>query len=767
MKLQKNKMLGGGGVDRLLSTSNNNQQRNLSAKVQKRNNIINSTVLFLSWLFVVIFSIFVLCSINANNTSIHKLNTINNTMAVGSTPDDSGTAKGFAGGNGEENNPYRIETPMQLRLLSADSSYWDKSFIQTADITYKTGKWNPIGNYDTKFTGNYDGKGHKITFENSISISEEFGGLFGYVQGASLTNKARIQNIGVDWQNGLTVEGSFPYAGGIVGYAEYTAISNCYNIGEIYATSYSTAYAGGIVCDAVNSTISSCYNMGYVHANGQDYAGAGGIADSCDDVINCYNFGKVYARAFATNAPMADAGAGGIVVYGSCSNCYNTGVVSASASTMDQFGSTTRSCGAIVSSSSATASNCYYLSGCATNPTNNSGSGENSADLKYDSTFNGWDFTNIWGINSGHNSGYPYLKAVDEYSVTYKAGEGSGSDKLIYYGLKTASPQAPITNATAIEIGFKEPSGKVFDCWMDESGNKYYVGNEPITLTSNLVLTAQWKVPYIDFTITLNANGGTLGSVTQIVVTQSVPQIDTPLTSDELPTRNGYTFNGFYTRTTGGERYIDSNGTVVMDANQYLTEIPTLYAQWVANTYTIVFNSNGGQGQAMQSMSMTYDEPLKLTKNTYSRDDYTFIGWATLEGKADSGQVDYNDEELVNMVTENNAIITLYAVWQSNYVDVTFEITTNVAVIFNVYDNSGNFVQQMFVDKNSNEQTVTTKLLKGKTYIIKLSTTYLANITNVNGGNLNGRELTIEVSESGSTVTMEITGYLGGNSIVV
>ncbi len=110
----------------------------------------------------------------------------------------------------------------------------------------------------------------------------------------------------------------------------------------------------------------------------------------------------------------------------------------------------------------------------------------------------------------------------------------------------------------------------------------------------------------------------------------------------------------------------------------------------------------------------------------------------------------------------------------SLYAVVTFNITTNVGVIFNVYDSDNNFVQQVFVDKvkNNAQQTLTMQLLQGAMYTIRISAFSTANITldtvnSMSGVTISGRTLTLEVGESGNTITMTITGFSGGNGIVV
>ena len=86
-------------------------------------------------------------------------------------------------------------------------------------------------------------------------------------------------------------------------------------------------------------------------------------------------------------------------------------------------------------------------------------------------------------------------------------------------------------------------------------------------------------------------------------------------------------------------------------------------AHFEPNTYTVVFNANGGTGTTMANQAFTYGTAQHLTEKTYTRDGYSFTGWATT---ADGDKV-YNDqEEVSNLTTEDGGTVTLYATWSLN-----------------------------------------------------------------------------------------------------
>lgn len=100
-------------------------------------------------------------------------------------------------------------------------------------------------------------------------------------------------------------------------------------------------------------------------------------------------------------------------------------------------------------------------------------------------------------------------------------------------------------------------------------------------------------------------------------------------------------------------------------ANQTITvnDKTLLEAHSIANRYQIAFDPNGGTGK-MAKQDMVYDQPQNLASNTFTRENYAFVGWNT---KADgSGSPYANKAEVLNLTTNANEVITLYAQWEEN-----------------------------------------------------------------------------------------------------
>ena len=127
-----------------------------------------------------------------------------------------------------------------------------------------------------------------------------------------------------------------------------------------------------------------------------------------------------------------------------------------------------------------------------------------------------------------------------------------------------------------------------------------------------------------------------------------------------VPVRAGYTFDGWFTKSSGGTK-VKSSAKITKDV--------TYYAQWTVNKYKIAFNANGGKG-TMKTISATYDKSVTLTANAFKRSNCTFLGWAT---RKDATKAEYADKQKVkNLSDKNGKTVTLYVVWKHNTYTVKF-----------------------------------------------------------------------------------------------
>lgn len=80
---------------------------------------------------------------------------------------DGSIAENFAGGDGSEKNPYKIEKASQLALLAQEvnsgTDYKGKFFSLKNDLNLNSCEWAPIGNGNNSFNGIFDGNNHTIS----------------------------------------------------------------------------------------------------------------------------------------------------------------------------------------------------------------------------------------------------------------------------------------------------------------------------------------------------------------------------------------------------------------------------------------------------------------------------------------------------------------------------------------------------------------------------------------------------------------------------
>ncbi len=63
---------------------------------------------------------------------------------------------------------------------------------------------------------------------------------------------------------------------------------------------------------------------------------------------------------------------------------------------------------------------------------------------------------------------------------------------------------------------------------------------------------------------------------------------------------------------------------------------------------------------------MTYDKEQTLPENAFEREGYEFIGWSS---KKDGTSPEYDNKDTINnLTTENNGIVTIYALWKKTII---------------------------------------------------------------------------------------------------
>lgn len=168
-------------------------------------------------------------------------------------------------------------------------------------------------------------------------------------------------------------------------------------------------------------------------------------------------------------------------------------------------------------------------------------------------------------------------------------------------------------------------AGHTFLGWTTEKDNKTKIIDKTSTVTlvpgdTEVTLYALWAVNY---SVSLDANGGQLasGDPTSLTVYTggTYPTLPTP-------TRDGYTFDGWYTAADNGTK-VAAGDTVTNTAAH------TLYAHWTGSSVTVNFDALGGTvSPASQNVTIGQVYGLLPTPAAGTDDKHkgqTFVGWFT------------------------------------------------------------------------------------------------------------------------------------------
>lgn len=99
----------------------------------------------------------------------------------------------------------------------------------------------------------------------------------------------------------------------------------------------------------------------------------------------------------------------------------------------------------------------------------------------------------------------------------------------------------------------------------------------------------------------------------------------------------------------------------------------TMYANWMANTYTVTYDANGGTGSVLPT-DFTYDETQALSENTFIRTGYKLKTGEEWNTKADGTGTSYSSSQVVsNLTSTDGETVTLYANWEPIIAKITLD----------------------------------------------------------------------------------------------
>lgn len=226
----------------------------------------------------------------------------------------------------------------------------------------------------------------------------------------------------------------------------------------------------------------------------------------------------------------------------------------------------------------------------------------------------------------------------------------------ISYNSDGGTPPTYPSNTIDFEDYYKLPSeiptknGYDFQGWYtgrNGSGSRITTSSR-VNIADNHTLYAYWRGKPYDVTFDPNGGNGSRTTITQYFGSYySLP------TSN--PYKTGYTFNGWYTSSSGGSKKTSS--TIMNTAADH-----TLYAQYSEKTYRLTYDANGGSVYP-STKTIKYSDGKMGTLPPPSRTGYKFLGWYTSRSGGSP----------VSSSTPIHSDTTIYAHWEIIYYRVTFD----------------------------------------------------------------------------------------------
>ncbi|MBR6021745.1 MAG: SUMF1/EgtB/PvdO family nonheme iron enzyme [Kiritimatiellae bacterium] len=233
-------------------------------------------------------------------------------------------------------------------------------------------------------------------------------------------------------------------------------------------------------------------------------------------------------------------------------------------------------------------------------------------------------------------------------TVTFNANGGNCETSTKTYSLDGKYSNLPTATWT----------GYTFDGWYTatDGGSKITEG-KAVSTNWFLTLYAHWMAN--TYSVKLDRQGGT-GGTTSVSATTGTAMPDIA-----VPTRTGYSFGGYYTAANGqGRKYYTAEGKSARAWGEGTAS--TLYAKWTANSYTVTFDRQGGEGGA-GSVTATYGSPMP-TIVAPTRTDYVFGGYYSAKNGEGTQYYAATGESM--RAWDKVSATTLYAKWTSTTLSI-------------------------------------------------------------------------------------------------
>ena len=227
---------------------------------------------------------FIACTFTNGKTFVYKMKNATDWQAGGEyTYTVSLAAAKDLGYTIESNGSYTVTSADGLmniaKLVNGGKSDINITLDTDIDLTGKG--WTPIGtNYENRYKGTFDGRGHTIK-GLTVTTNDQFVGLFGYLDRAGTVKNVVMEDIQIT-SNHVLMSGN---TGGVVGYS-WGTIENCSVSGSVSGTNC----VGGVVGSQKAGSIIGCSSSAIV--KGTRYVG--GVAGEKQGTMTaCYATGDV------------------------------------------------------------------------------------------------------------------------------------------------------------------------------------------------------------------------------------------------------------------------------------------------------------------------------------------------------------------------------------------------------------------------------------------------------------------------------------------
>ena len=261
--------------------------------------------------------------------------------------------------------------------------------------------------------------------------------------------------------------------------------------------------------------------------------------------------------------------------------------------------------------------------------------------------FDGWyssaDFSGskVVGISSGVAANLTYYAKWNKisYSITYNKNGGTFKSTSVITNSYTVTDTITLPKAN----DFEEYTGKTFAGWYD---NESFNGSAVTKISAGTIGNKSFYAKWIDNTYTVKF------VVDGNEVSKTFTHGDKISTQMTEPSKNGYTFDGWFTNAEG-------TGTKYTKDSQVTSNL-TLYPKFTAVKYTITYNLGAGysfeDGYTAPTEFYVTSPDIELPKKENIKEDanMVFYGW----------YLDANFTQSISKVESGTyKNITVYAKW--------------------------------------------------------------------------------------------------------